>query len=157
MTGVGEDKPDVAIDPWTVFIAMTVLGFVVRVFVGGWLPLPQILAEGLGGMIIMGAFGFALWSISIFVEGGETMRPATSSGQLFTSGPFRFSRNPIYLAMVLFGIGFGLATHNLWIVSSGFLTGLVFHFFIIPGEEDYLKRRFGSEYADYCDGVRRWL
>lgn len=152
-----EDKPDVHIHPPTVFFASLIIGFTVRVFSGGWLPLPEVFAEGAGGLLMIGAMIMVVMAISAFSESGEELRPTTPSNQLFTGGPFKFSRNPIYLAMVLFGIGFGIATLNVWIILTSILTGIIFNFFVIPQEEQYLGRRFGSEYDDYQSRVRRWL
>ena len=153
-----EDRPDVAIHPPTIFFAALLFGFVFRVFLGGRLDfIPRIFAEGLGGILVLTGLGLALSAISAFAEGGETLRPATPSSQLFTGGPYRYSRNPIYLAMVVFGVGFGVATLNVWIVVFSIVAGAIFNFFVIPLEEEYLARRFGSEYAAYKRIVRRWV
>ena len=151
------DHPKVAVHPPTVFFAALVLGYVIRVFAGGWLAIPHVLAEGLGGLMVALALGIAIAAISGFAEAGETLKPATPSEQLFVDGIFKRSRNPIYLAMVLFGIGFGIATLNLWIIATSLGAGVIFNFFVIPQEEDYLARRFGSAFEDYRRRVRRWL
>lgn len=157
MTGSDEDRPEVLLHPPTVFLSALIIGFVIRAFAGGWLPLPDLAAEGLGGLMMLVALAAAVMSISAFAESGETLRPATPSYQLFTGGAFQYTRNPIYLAMVLFGVGFGLATLNLWIILTSILTGVIFNFFVIPQEEGYLARRFGGEYEDYRRKVRRWI
>ena len=152
-----EDRPEVSIHPPTVFFSALLIGYILRVFLGGWLPLPSVVGEGLGGLMMLGAIVMAVSAISAFVEAGETLTPASPSGELLTVGPFRWSRNPIYLAMVLFGAGFGMATLNVWIVAASVLTGVLFNFLVIPQEEDYLARRFGTDYAAYKARVRRWL
>lgn len=151
------DQPDVAVHPPTVFLCGLVIGFLLRVFLGGALPLPEALAEGIGGAMMLTALAAAVSSISAFAEAGETLRPASPSRSLLTGGFYRYSRNPIYLAMVLFGAGFGLATLNIWIIATSVITGLIFHFLVIPQEEDYLARRFGDEFALYRQRTRRWL
>jgi len=83
--------------------------------------------------------------------------PATPASELFQKGPYKFSRNPIYLAMVVFGAGFGIATSNVWIIVTTAIVGLIFHFFVILPEERYLARRFGAEYDAYRSRVRRWI
>jgi protein-S-isoprenylcysteine O-methyltransferase Ste14 len=157
MTSEPEDRPNVGIHPPTVFFSALIIGFAIRVFAGGWLPLPRVFAEGVGGLTMIAALSIVITSISAFAEAGETLRPATPSHQLFTKGIYRRSRNPIYLAMVLFGAGFGIATLNLWIVLTSILTGVVLNFLVIPHEEEYLARRFGVDYEDYRLQVRRWL
>lgn len=152
-----EDQPDVSIHPPTVFFSALLIGFIIRVFAGGWLAIPRVLAEGVGGLMVVAALGISISAISSFAESGETLKPSTPSRQLFTNGPYKRSRNPIYLAMVVFGAGFGVATLNLWIILTSVITAVIFNFFVIPQEEDYLARRFGAEYADYRRNVRRWL
>ncbi|GJL94738.1 MAG: protein-S-isoprenylcysteine methyltransferase [Hyphococcus sp.] len=152
-----QDQPNVAIHPPTIFFSALLIGFIIRIFAGGWLPLPRLIGEGFGGLMMLGALVMAVTAISAFAEGGETLRPASPSQQLFTSGPFQFSRNPIYLAMMLFGAGFGVATLNLWIVLTTLGAGVIFNFFVIPQEEDYLARRFGAVYDHYRSNTRRWV
>jgi len=152
-----EPDTQVNIHPPTVFFSALLIGFIIRAFAGGWLPLPRLFAEGVGGLMMIAALGMVITSISAFAEAGETLRPATSSQQLFTNGVYRRSRNPIYLAMVLFGVGFGVATLNLWIILLSILAGVIFNFLVIPQEEQYLARRFGADYDDYRREVRRWL
>ncbi len=157
MTNPSQDHPDVSIHPPTVFFSGLIIGFILRAFIGGWLPLPRIFAEAVGGLTMLVSLSVVIASITAFAESGETLRPATPSHQLFTDGIYQRSRNPIYLAMVLFGIGFGIATLNIWIVGTSLLTGVVLNFLVIPQEELYLTRRFGADYEDYCHKVRRWL
>ena len=152
-----EDRPDVSLHPPTLFFAALLIGFIIRAFVGGWLPLPRLAGEGIGAVMFATALWFAISAVSAFAEGGETLKPATPSYQLLTGGPFKWSRNPIYLAMVLFGAGLGFATLNLWMILTAIATGVLLNFFVIPQEEDYLARRFGADYDAYRREVRRWV
>ena len=111
----------------------------------------------MAGLIIIVSIGIVVSAISAFAEGGETLKPDTPSRQLFKTGPYRYSRNPIYLAMVMFGVGFGVATANAWIILTTAIAGLLLQFFVIMPEERYLTDRFGSEYTDYKKSVRRWM
>ncbi len=152
-----EDGPKVSIHPPTVFLTALVSGYVLRLLTGGYLPLPRGLAEGIGGAFLIGAVVLLLASMQTFVAGGETLTPATASQQLFTKGPYRYTRNPIYLGFLLFGIGFGFATSNVWVLLTTALSGGVLNYFVIQPEEKYLRRRFGDEYETYCKSVRRWV
>jgi protein-S-isoprenylcysteine O-methyltransferase Ste14 len=73
------------------------------------------------------------------------------------TGPYRLSRNPIYLAFSLFQLGIAIWANSLWLVAT--LVGAValIHYLVIPREEQHLERRFGTEYLDYKRSVRRWL
>jgi len=157
MSGPYEDRPKVWFHPPTVLFAALVIGFGVRVAVGGYLPLPRVFAEGVGGLLILVALGIVISAVSAFAAGGEELKPDTPSKQLFSNGPYRFSRNPIYLSMMLFGVGFGVATSNVWIILTTAFAGLLFHFFVILPEERYLTDKFGEEYEAYKKVVRRWV
>ena len=151
------DKPAVKLHPPTVLFVALVAGYVIRLFVGGRLPLPRAFAEGLGGLLIIVALGLLMAAIRIFVEKAQPLLPATSAKELFLKGPYKFTRNPIYLAMMLFGVGFGVATSNVWIIITTAIAGLFFQFMVILPEEAYLERKFGEEYYAYKASVRRWL
>ena len=73
------------------------------------------------------------------------------------SGPFRFSRNPIYLALSVLLVGIACGRNSVWLLgtlaAAMGLIGLV----VIPREERYLERRFGTEYLQYKTSVRRWF
>ena len=154
---VDEDRPSVPIHPPTVLFAALVLGYVIRLFVGGRMPLPRAFAEGVGGALILVSLGLVISAVSRFAEEGETLKPDTPSRSLLREGPYRFSRNPIYLAMMLFGTGFGVATSNIWIILTTLSFGVLLHFLVIKPEENYLSRRFGEEYDEYKRIVRRWI
>ncbi|HEV8615619.1 MAG TPA: isoprenylcysteine carboxylmethyltransferase family protein, partial [Methylomirabilota bacterium] len=73
------------------------------------------------------------------------------------TGPYRFSRNPIYLAFSLLQLGIAIWTNSVWLLAT--LVGAValIHYVVIPREEQYLERRFGAQYLSYKVSVRRWL
>ncbi len=73
------------------------------------------------------------------------------------AGPYRFSRNPIYLAFSLFQAGIALGVNDAWIMITLLPAIAVISFVVIPREESYLEARFGEEYAAYKASVRRWL
>lgn len=81
-------------------------------------------------------------------------KPATAIVQ---SGPYRFSRNPIYLAFSILVLGIACWINSLWLLGTlGAAVGLM-SLVVIPREERYLERRFDAEYREYKTRVRRWL
>jgi protein-S-isoprenylcysteine O-methyltransferase Ste14 len=83
-----------------------------------------------------------------------TRRPTTA---IVTTGPYRFTRNPVYLAFSLLQAGIGFATNNGWMFAMTVLSIVVMTWGVIAREERYLERRFGREYVEYKRTARRWL
>ena len=84
----------------------------------------------------------------------EPWRPATA---LVTDGPYRLSRNPMYLGFTLLYLGIALLSGSLWPLLLLPLVLLTMHFGVIVREEAYLERRFGEAYREYRRRVKRWL
>jgi protein-S-isoprenylcysteine O-methyltransferase Ste14 len=123
------------------------------------LPIPFVpsLAMPLGALIAVFAATLFIWSIRTFHSAGTPVpgnRPTTAIVKL---GPYRFSRNPIYLAFSLFQTGIALGVNDAWILVTLLPAIFLMSFAVIPREERYLEARFGEEYARYKASVRRWL
>jgi protein-S-isoprenylcysteine O-methyltransferase Ste14 len=85
-----------------------------------------------------------------------SIRPDAPSTALVRTGPYRWSRNPMYLGLALLQAGIGLWLHNAWIVLALLPVFGVMNA-IVAAEERYLAARFGAAYLDYQRSVRRWL
>jgi len=110
-----------------------------------------------GVLIAVLAVTLFIWSIRTFHSAGTPVpgnRPTTT---IVKVGPYRFSRNPIYLAFSLFQIGIALGVNDAWILVTLVPAISITSFVVIPREERYLEERFGEEYAGYKASVRRWL
>ena len=85
------------------------------------------------------------------------MDPVRPTAAIVTSGPFRFSRNPLYLALTLVYCGLSLAVNSWWggVVLAPLL--VVMHRGVVLREERYLERKFGETYRRYRSQVRRYL
>ena len=125
------------------------------------LPLPFIPAAvpagGLGALVFALALALFAWAIVTVTRAGSnvpTTRPTTA---IVESGPYRFTRNPIYLSMFLGLIGLGIAFDNLWLLMMLVLFAIVIRYGVVAREEAYLERKFGDVYRGYRSRVRRWL
>ena len=125
-----------------------------------WLPLASLIDSPLayvGVPPILVGVGLLVWCNQLFRRADTTIKPFERSSALVTHGPFGFSRNPIYLGMVLTLLGAAVLFGTL----SPFLIVPVFVVLIqsqfIRAEEAMLAEAFGSEYADYQKRVRRWI
>jgi protein-S-isoprenylcysteine O-methyltransferase Ste14 len=98
-----------------------------------------------------------LWAIIAFRRAGTRPEPWKPVTAFVTSGPYRFTRNPMYVGFTLIYLGVAAMVNTawpLWFLPAIFLT---MHFGVVRREEAYLERRFGDDYRAYRDRVRRWL
>jgi protein-S-isoprenylcysteine O-methyltransferase Ste14 len=114
-------------------------------------------AGWLGAMVFVLALALFAWAIVTITRAGSnvpTNRPTTT---IVESGPYRFTRNPIYLGMFLGLIGLAIAFDNLWLLMMLVPFALVIRYSVVAREEVYLERKFGDVYRGYRSRVRRWL
>jgi protein-S-isoprenylcysteine O-methyltransferase Ste14 len=122
------------------------------------LPLaPRALARPLGALLAVGSIVLGGWAARTMRQAGTPVEPWEPSTALVTDGPYRFSRNPIYLAMTLLGAGIALLANAGWVLAGALAAAVVVEKGVIEREEPYLQRRFGERYAAYRARVRRWL
>jgi protein-S-isoprenylcysteine O-methyltransferase Ste14 len=127
-----------------------------------WLePLPflpgDLPAGWLGALLFVLALALAIWALDTITRAGSnvpTNRPTTT---IVESGPYRFTRNPIYLGMFGGLLGLAIAFDNLWLLLMLVPFALVIRYGVVAREEAYLERRFGDVYRGYRLRVRRWL
>ena len=105
------------------------------------------------------AIGLALfsWTLWTFHRHRTTVNPYGGASTLCTDGPFRFSRNPIYLGDWLLLIGISLLMNTLWPLVFTPLIWIMLRFGVIRYEEAHLEAKFGNAYRDYKNRVRRWI
>jgi protein-S-isoprenylcysteine O-methyltransferase Ste14 len=73
------------------------------------------------------------------------------------TGPYRFSRNPIYLAFSVFQLAIAVWVNSVWLLATLVGAMALIHYVVIRREEQYLEWKFGAQYLDYKASVRRWL
>src|SRR5215216_3818220 len=127
-----------------------------------WLvPLPFLPEDWpaglLGAAVFVLALALAVSAIATMTRAGTnvpTNRPTTA---VVEGGPYRFTRNPIYMGMFGGLIGLGIAFDNLWLPLMLVPFALVIRYGVVAREEAYLERKFGDAYRRYRQRVRRWL
>ena len=127
-----------------------------------WLtPLPFIPAAMRAGWLGAVVFALALalfaWAIATMTRAGSNVRSSLPTTTIVDTGPYRFTRNPIYLGMVLGLIGLAIAFNSLWLLLTLVPFVLVIRYDVVAREEAYLERKFGDDYRRYRARVRRWL
>ena len=111
-----------------------------------------------GGLIFSGAvLGLGLWSVVLFRQSGQNENPWAPTTGIVERGPYRVTRNPMYLQMVLACIGIAIMLWNVWILLLTPLCAWALQRFAILPEEAYLEAKFGDTYRAYKSRVRRWI
>lgn len=110
-----------------------------------------------GAIILVSIFFLGFRAVLMMRRSGQSENPYKKTTQIIETGPYRVTRNPMYLQMVLICVGFAVLFANFWILVLTPVCGLLLHFLVILPEEVYLERKFGKAYLDYKKRVRRWL
>jgi len=150
------DNPGVVARPPLIYLGAFLIVFVCRLF----LPLP-IDAAGRGlvpglALVALG-LGTAIWGRRTMEAAGTNINPALPATTIVSSGPFRFSRNPLYLCLTLMYLGLTLAVNTWWGIAVLVPLIIVMHFGVVLREERYLEQKFGESYRQYRSSVRRYL
>lgn len=119
-------------------------------------PLNDILFAAGWLLAVAGAF-IGIAAVRVMHKAKTTIMPNRVSEHLVTSGPFSFTRNPIYLGNTIITLGIGLIVGSVWFLLAGLIAAFIVQKLTIRPEEKHLEARFGKKYRDYAARVRRWL
>jgi protein-S-isoprenylcysteine O-methyltransferase Ste14 len=142
----------VRVPPPLVFLAAIVLG----AFLPGLRPSFARSAPA-GAVVLLLGLGLGFWAVGWFRRTGQDPKPWMPSPELILRGPYRFSRNPMYVGMTLFTMGLGgLLARGFIVLLAPVALWLVHRLAVLP-EEAYLTEKFGDAYLAYKARVRRYL
>ena len=110
-----------------------------------------------GWLLIVAGLGIGAWAITTFLRARTTVLPNRPSNALVTAGPYRFSRNPMYVGLTTLYVGLALLFDLVWPVLLLPLAIAGLRYLVIRREEHALGLAFGKEYARYRARVRRWV
>ncbi len=119
--------------------------------------LSNMYVRAAGVLIMAGGISLDLWAVVTLFRQHTTVLPNRCSSRLVTSGPFRLTRNPVYLGYTLTMFGLGLLSANPWFFAAGLIAAVITQFLAIRAEEMHLLSRFGFEFERYCNSARRWI
>ena len=108
-------------------------------------------------IVVLSILVFGLWSVILFRKGGQSENPWKPTTEIVESGPYRFTRNPMYLQMILVCIGVSIALGNIWILLLTPVAMFILVKLVIKPEEAYLEEKFGETYLLYKHRVKRWF
>jgi protein-S-isoprenylcysteine O-methyltransferase Ste14 len=151
-----QDNPGIKVPPPLIYLMPLVLGLVLDTRAHVHL-LPRGAARALGWPLIAGGVVLNGWFLRTIREADVPIRTDKPVARLSTEGPFRYSRNPSYLALAMIYAGIAALRNSLWAILLLPLVVSVIQREVIGREERYLERTFGEEYLTYKRRVRRWV
>jgi protein-S-isoprenylcysteine O-methyltransferase Ste14 len=150
------DNPGVIIFPPLLAVISTAVGLTAHFLsydhwpISGWL-------RAFGGVLVLAGVAIVSWGRKVMRAAGTNVRPDLPSTTIVADGPFAFTRNPLYLSLLMMfaGTGIALASPAFLLIIIPFF--LVLHFGVVLREERYLEAKFGDAYRAYKAHVRRWI
>lgn len=151
-----EDNAGILMHPPIYYIGAMVIGFTldyVHVLPIGYKNItgPASIVVFLVGLFIM-VMGFKK-----FTQHKQSPSVHASAGQVFTSGIYSFTRNPLYLGLLMMVFSVGLFFDKAWLLIVCAPLVILMTILVIKKEEAYLTQKFGAQYLDYKQKVRRWI
>lgn len=154
--GSSSDSPGVVAPPPLLYLAAFIVALIFR-----WLRRMPIFVQAAtmwpGLVLIALGVGIAIWGRRTMVAAGTNINPARPATTIVASGPFRFSRNPLYLALTTLYLGLTLAFNTWWGIVALVPLLITMHWGVVMREERYLEQKFGESYRQYRSRVRRYL
>jgi protein-S-isoprenylcysteine O-methyltransferase Ste14 len=158
MTLPNKDGAKVRFPPPLVFLGAIIAGVIVQRMVT---PLSLQVAAGIrvaaGVLILVCGTSLVISARIWFTRTGQSPIPWKPTPELILRGPYRFTRNPMYLGVTLFVVGLGLTLNDIWISLFAAPALLVVHFIAVLPEERYLAEKFGESYRNFHAQVRRYV
>jgi protein-S-isoprenylcysteine O-methyltransferase Ste14 len=150
------DRSGVSIPPPLIYVAGFLVGVVLELlFPIAALPLALALAAAVIGVVVWLVLDGA--AMLHFRRAHTSMIPMKPTTALVTTGPYRLTRNPMYVGMAVLYAALALAVGVIWALAVLPLVLFAVDRLVIAREEPYLERKFGAEYVRYKQRVRRWL
>lgn len=124
----------------------------------GWPRLPGPSLAPLGMALVALALIPPVWAVVLFRRAGTELNPTSPANHsLVVAGPFRFTRNPMYLGLVVLTLGIALWVGSWPMFAAPIAVFATANWVHIPFEEAKMRRQFGASFDDYTRRVRRWM
>jgi protein-S-isoprenylcysteine O-methyltransferase Ste14 len=154
------DSAGVRLPPPLYYVLGLAVGFAIESWIGG--PLfPRAAAPAVwivpGVGLIAAGVVLAASAIIVMKRAGSNVRPDRPATALVVAGPYRWTRNPMYVGLALVSAGVAVVANAVWPLLMVAVTLAIVRRRVIAREESYLERTFGREYRRYRDRVPRWL
>jgi protein-S-isoprenylcysteine O-methyltransferase Ste14 len=138
------------------YVAGLAVGWFISARVG--VPfVPDMIRWPLGALCLLAGIAFFAPAVASFARAKTSVLPIMPTTALVESGPYRFTRNPMYVGLAIAIVGISLVTNWLWAIAVLPIVLTAVYFAAIRPEEQFLEERFGPDYSAYGSRVRRWL
>jgi protein-S-isoprenylcysteine O-methyltransferase Ste14 len=151
------DAPAYRIWPRVALGVPLLAGFGVTAAVGDPVALPVGGSRGAGIVLVVVFVLWNGWALWLLGRARTALLPGGSTRAILDRGPFRVSRNPLYLGLIALAVGLALLSPSFWALVSVPVGIVALWWGAIVPEEHYLTAKFGAEYDAYRARVRRWL
>jgi protein-S-isoprenylcysteine O-methyltransferase Ste14 len=153
------DFADVAVRPPLLFLGTIVAGLLLSLAlpIGPALGSANELAVVVGLIFVVLGFALAAFSVRTFTRAGADVVPGKPATTLVTKGPYRVTRNPIYIGFTLLYFGIAILATSVWMLLLLVPLLIILQKGVVEREEVYLDSKFGEAYQKYQARVPRWL
>jgi protein-S-isoprenylcysteine O-methyltransferase Ste14 len=155
-SGAAPDHAGVFLPPPFVYVFFFLIGAALQRV----LPLPSLpvgLRLACAAVCLLLWAWLTAWSFRRFWALGTSIVPVRPATTLVVEGPYRFSRNPMYLGLLILYVGVACWSNLVWPLVLAPALVWTMQVVVIAREERYLRRKFGEDYGKYLTQVRRWL
>lgn len=156
MQDIVPDRPRIIAPPPAIYLGFLGLGLLLECLWPTRL-LSWPIAAGAGSLILISGLVGLLAAIRTLWRAQTPLNPYKPTTAIVTDGPFRFSRNPIYVSNTLVFVGLSIALDACWTLALTPVLVCIVQIGVIAPEEEYLERKFGEEFLRYKRQVRRWV
>lgn len=157
MEGNSKDSAAIPIPPPIFFFACLGCGLLLEYFFPIHLSISLIPRVIVGSVFILISCYFAVSAFIVLIKHKTPLDTTKPTIKIVTDGAYRFSRNPLYLSLLLLLLGIAVLMLSLWLFLTVPILHILFLFKAVKPEESYLSKKFGEEYLDYATKVRRWI
>lgn len=151
------DAPSFRIWPPVALGIPLAVGLVVTATWGDPVAVTGRLARWVGAVLVLAFVLWNGWTLLVMASHRTSILPGGPATELLETGPFRLSRNPLYLGLIALDVGLALLLASFWALVSVPIGVAALFWGAIRPEERYLSAKFGADYESYCARVRRWV
>ena len=150
------DHPDVIAWPPLIFLGCAAVGSLLH-FIFPIRVMRYSVSHSLGVGLAVVSVSLGAWAVRAMKAAGTSIRPDRPALTIVRTGPYRFTRNPMYLSLCLLQLALGFVLDGWIALLFTIPLVLILHFGVIRREESYLEAKFGEQYLAFKRKVRRWI